>query len=156
MADRLILKGVRQNNLKGIDLEIPLGRTTIITGPSGSGKSSLAFETIFAEGQRRYMESLSTYARQFLDKFRQPDVDSIENIPPTIALEQLNPVRNSRATGEPPPSSMIISAYSSKSWEPPIVKTANCRWQNNFHRTCSQNCGVNIQKRLSLSHSRFR
>ncbi len=98
LLDHLILTGVRQNNLKGIDVKIPLGKATIITGPSGSGKSSLAFETIFAEGQRRYMESLSTYARQFLDKFRQPDVDKIENIPPTIALEQINPVRNSRAT----------------------------------------------------------
>jgi len=94
----LILKGVRQNNLKEVNLELPLGRAVIITGPSGSGKSSLAFETIYAEGQRRYMQSLSTYARQFLEKFRAPDVDKIENIPPTIALEQLNPVRNSRAT----------------------------------------------------------
>src|SRR5271167_5012615 len=94
----LILKGVKQNNLKDIDLELPLGRTVIVTGPSGSGKSSLAFDTIYAEGQRRYMQSLSTYARQFLEKFRAPLVESIRNIPPTIALEQLNPVRNSRAT----------------------------------------------------------
>ncbi|MBI4405901.1 MAG: excinuclease ABC subunit UvrA, partial [Deltaproteobacteria bacterium] len=94
----LILKGVRQNNLKDIELTLPLGQTIIVTGPSGSGKSSLAFETIYAEGQRRYMQSLSTYARQFLDKFKQPKVDAIENIPPTLALEQSNPVRNSRAT----------------------------------------------------------
>ncbi len=94
----LILKGVRQNNLKDIDVTLPLGQAVVVTGPSGSGKSSLAFETIYAEGQRRYMQSLSTYARQFLEKFQAPDVDKIENIPPTIALEQLNPVRNSRAT----------------------------------------------------------
>jgi excinuclease ABC subunit A len=94
----LILKGVRQNNLKNIDLELPLGKAIIVTGPSGSGKSSLAFETIYAEGQRRYMQSLSTYARQFLERFKAPLVDKIENIPPTIALEQINPVRNSRAT----------------------------------------------------------
>ncbi len=94
----LILEGVRQNNLKDINLELPLGKAIVFTGPSGSGKSSLAFDTIYAEGQRRYMQSLSTYARQFLEKFKAPDVQRIANIPPTIALEQLNPVRNSRAT----------------------------------------------------------
>lgn len=96
--NELILKGVRQNNLKDFDLNLPLGQAVVVTGPSGSGKSSLAFETIYAEGQRRYMQSLSTYARQFLEKFRAPAVDKIQNIPPTIALEQINPVRNSRAT----------------------------------------------------------
>lgn len=96
--NHIILKGVRQNNLKNIDLDIPLGTAVVVTGPSGSGKSSLAFETVYAEGQRRYMQSLSTYARQFLERFRAPLVDKISNIPPTIALEQINPVRNSRAT----------------------------------------------------------
>ena len=94
----LILRGVRQNNLKDIDADLPLGKNIVVTGPSGSGKSSLAFETVYAEGQRRYMQSLSTYARQFMEKFRAPDADSIQNIPPTIAVEQINPVRNSRAT----------------------------------------------------------
>lgn len=94
----LTLSGVKQNNIKDIDITVPLGRRVIVTGPSGSGKSSLAFETIYAEGQRRYMQSLSTYARQFLDRFKAPLVDKIQNIPPTIALEQVNPVRNSRAT----------------------------------------------------------
>ncbi len=96
--NHLILKGVRQNNLKNVSLDIPLGTSVVVTGPSGSGKSSLAFETVYAEGQRRYMQSLSTYARQFLEKFRAPLVDKIQNIPPTIAIEQINPVRNSRAT----------------------------------------------------------
>jgi excinuclease ABC subunit A len=94
----IILKGIRQNNLKNIDIEVPLKKAIVITGPSGSGKTSLAFETIYAEGQRRYMQSLSTYARQFLEKFNAPLVDSIKNIPPPIAVEQTNPVRNSRAT----------------------------------------------------------
>src|SRR5262245_9710505 len=94
----LQLRGVSQNNLKGVNLDLPLGKSIVVTGPSGSGKSSLAFETIFAEGQRRYMQSLSTYARQFLQKFSPPKADSIQNVPPTIALEQVNPVKNSRAT----------------------------------------------------------
>lgn len=94
----LIIKGARQNNLKNLDIEIPHNQMTIITGPSGSGKSSLAFETIFAEGQRLYVESLSTYARQFLERVERPDVDMIKNISPTIAIEQKNTVKNSRST----------------------------------------------------------
>ncbi|MBX9765953.1 MAG: excinuclease ABC subunit A, partial [Bdellovibrionales bacterium] len=90
--------GVRQNNLKNINVEIPLGSFTVICGPSGSGKSSLAFETLYAEGQRRYIESLSNYARQFLNKAPQPDLDSVENIPPSIAIEQKNQVKTSRST----------------------------------------------------------
>jgi len=96
--DHILLRGVKQNNLKNIDLDLPLHRAIVVTGPSGSGKSSLAFETVHAEGQRRYMQSLSTYARQFLEKFKAPLAESILNIPPTVALEQNNPVRNSRAT----------------------------------------------------------
>ena len=94
----LILRSVHQNNLKDIDLDLPLGKTVIITGPSGSGKTSLAFETIYAEGQRRYLQSLSTYARQFLDRFTAPKAGKIQNIPPTIAVQQSNPIRNARAT----------------------------------------------------------
>ena len=92
------LKNVSQNNLKGIDVHIPIGSFTVVCGPSGSGKSSLAFETLFAEGQRRYIESLNSYARQFLNKAPKPLVESINNIPPAIALEQKNSVRNSRST----------------------------------------------------------
>jgi len=95
---KIRLWGVKQNNLKGIDVEIPIGSLTVVCGPSGSGKSSLAFETLYAEGQRRYIESLSTYARQFLGKAPKPDVDGIENIPPAIAIEQKNSVKNSRST----------------------------------------------------------
>jgi excinuclease ABC subunit A len=94
----ITLKGVKQNNLKNIDVEIPQRKLTVITGLSGSGKSTLAFETLYAEGQRRYVESLSTYTRQFLEKMPKPELDSIENIPPAIALEQRNTVMNSRST----------------------------------------------------------
>jgi excinuclease ABC subunit A len=92
------LKGVRQNNLKNIDVDIPINSFTVICGPSGSGKSSLAFETLFAEGQRRYIESLSSYARQFLNQAPKPLLDHIANVPPAIALEQKNTVKNSRST----------------------------------------------------------
>src|SRR5690554_1486984 len=92
------LKGVRQNNLKGFDLDIPLGQLIAVTGLSGSGKSSLVFETLHAEGQRRYVETFSPYTRQFLDLLNRPRVESIENIPPSIAIEQTNTVRNSRST----------------------------------------------------------
>lgn len=88
----------RTNNLKGISCRIPHGQLTVITGVSGSGKSSLAFDTLYAEGQRRYVESLSTYARQFIERMQRPDVDMINNIPPAIALEQKNKVKNARST----------------------------------------------------------
>jgi excinuclease ABC subunit A len=94
----LRIEGARQNNLKNISLEIPHDRLTVITGVSGSGKSSLAFDTLFAEGQWRYVESLSTYARMFLDRVDRPDVDRIEHIRPAVALEQKNPVRTARST----------------------------------------------------------
>jgi excinuclease ABC subunit A len=92
------IRGARQNNLKGIDVDLPLGQLTVITGPSGSGKSSLAFETIYAEGQRRYVETFSPYMRQFLDRMDKPRVDEIHGIPPAIAIEQANPVKTSRST----------------------------------------------------------
>ena len=97
-ADELIIEGARQNNLKNISLRIPHNRVTAITGLSGSGKSSLAFDTLFAEGQWRYVESLSTYARMFLDKVNRPDVDRLLNIRPAIAIEQKNPIRTARST----------------------------------------------------------
>jgi excinuclease ABC subunit A len=98
MKDRIIVRGARQHNLKNFDLEIPRRTFTVITGPSGSGKSSLAFDTIYAEGQRRYVESLSAYARQFLERMEKPDVDSIEGLSPAVAIEQSNPTKTSRST----------------------------------------------------------
>lgn len=92
------LWGVKQNNLKNIDVKIPLGSFTVVCGPSGSGKSSLAFETLFAEGQRRFIESMSNYARQFLNKAPKPDIEGVENIPPSISIEQKNTVKSSRST----------------------------------------------------------
>ncbi|MCD8208906.1 MAG: excinuclease ABC subunit A, partial [Bacteroidales bacterium] len=92
------IRGARVNNLKNIDLDIPRGRFTVVTGLSGSGKSSLVFDTLFAEGQRRFAESLSSYARQFLGRMSKPDVDSIEGIPPAVAIEQKVNVRNPRST----------------------------------------------------------
>ena len=97
-ANLIRLRGVRHNNLKGFDLDLPLGKLIVVTGLSGSGKSSLAFETLFAEGQRRYIETFSPYARQFFDRMDKPAVDSIEGIPPAIAIEQRNAVRSTRST----------------------------------------------------------
>ncbi|HWB58452.1 MAG TPA: excinuclease ABC subunit A, partial [Chthoniobacteraceae bacterium] len=90
--------GARQNNLKGIDLDLPLGKLNVISGPSGSGKSSLAFDTIYAEGQRRYVETFSPYTRQFLERMDKPKVDEIRGIPPAIAIEQSNNVKTTRST----------------------------------------------------------
>src|SRR5207245_4057656 len=97
-TDCIEIRGARQNNLKGIDVDLPLGKLTVVTGPSGSGKSSLAFETIYAEGQRRYVETFSPYMRQFLDRMDKPRLDDIRGIPPAIAIEQSNPVKTSRST----------------------------------------------------------
>ncbi|MGH7817234.1 MAG: excinuclease ABC subunit UvrA, partial [Candidatus Binatia bacterium] len=92
------IRGAKQNNLKNLDIDIPLNQLTVVTGVSGSGKSTLAFDILYAEGQRRYVESFSAYARQFLDRMDKPDVESIEGIPPTIAIDQSRTVRTSRST----------------------------------------------------------
>ncbi len=96
--DKIVIRGARQNNLKGITVEIPRTALTVITGPSGSGKSSLAFDTLYAEGQRRYVESLSSYAKQFLDRLPRPELDGLEGISPAVAIEQKNPTTSTRST----------------------------------------------------------
>jgi len=98
VKDAILVRGARQNNLKGFDVAIPRRRLTVVTGPSGSGKSSLAFDTVYAEGQRRYVESLSAYARQFLERMEKPDVDGVDGVSPAVAIEQKNPTRTSRST----------------------------------------------------------
>ena len=94
----IIIKGARENNLKNVDLTIPRDKLVVFTGVSGSGKSSLAFDTIYAEGQRRYMESLSSYARQFLGQMEKPDVESIEGLSPAISIDQKSTNHNPRST----------------------------------------------------------
>ena len=98
MRDHIVIKGARENNLKNIDVESPRDALVVMTGLSGSGKSSLAFDTIFAEGQRRYMESLSSYARQFLGQMDKPDVDSIDGMSPAISIDQKTTSKNPRST----------------------------------------------------------
>ena len=98
MLDKIVVRGARANNLKNIDVEIPRDKLVVMTGLSGSGKSSLAFDTIFADGQRRYMESLSSYARQFLGQMEKPNVDSIEGLSPAISIDQKTTSKNPRST----------------------------------------------------------
>src|SRR6188474_3823421 len=96
--DCIRIRGARQNNLRALDLDLPLRELVVVTGVSGSGKSSLVFDTVYAEGQRRYVETFSPYARQFLDRMDKPQVDRIDGILPAIAIDQTNPVRTSRST----------------------------------------------------------
>jgi excinuclease ABC subunit A len=98
MIERITVRGARQHNLKNIDVEIPRLALTVVTGLSGSGKSSLAFDVIYAEGQRRYVQTLSAYARQFLDQAERPDVDTVEGLSPAISIEQKTTSRSPRST----------------------------------------------------------
>src|SRR5215203_2401397 len=116
------LRGVRHNNLKNFDLDLPIGQLIVVTGLSGSGKSSLAFGTLFAEGQRRYIETFSPYARQFFDRMDKPQVDRIEGIPPAIAIEQRNAVKSTRSTVG---TMTELTDYMKLLW--PHLATLHCR-----------------------------
>src|SRR5271165_5918111 len=97
-SDAIRILGARQNNLRNLDLDLPVRELVVVTGVSGSGKSSLVFDTLYAEGQRRYVETFSPYARQFLDRMDRPQIDRIDHVPPAVAIDQRNPVRTSRST----------------------------------------------------------
>src|SRR5215218_8980829 len=116
------LRGVRHHNLKNFDLDLPIGKLIVVTGLSGSGKSSLAFDTLFAEGQRRYIETFSPYARQFFDRMDKPKVDRIEGIPPAIAIEQRNAVKTTRSTVG---TMTELTDYMKLLW--PHLATLHCR-----------------------------
>ena len=123
MPSRTIaIRGARTHNLKNVSVEIPQRQLTVLTGPSGSGKSSLAFNTLYAEGQRRFVESMSTYVRQFLERIDRPDVDEIEGILPAIAIEQKNSVKNARSTvataTELADHIRLFMTYSGETWCP--------------------------------------
>src|SRR5262249_26552053 len=129
--DRITVRGARQHNLKNINLEIPRNRLTVITGLSGSGKSSLAFDTIYAEGQRRYAESLSAYARQFLEQLEKPDVDAVEGLSPAISIEQKTTSRSPRSTVGTVTEVMITCACSSLRSDSRIATIAVVRYRAN-------------------------
>ena len=130
MLDKIIVRGARANNLNNVDVDIPRDKLVVMTGLSGSGKSSLAFDTIFADGQRRYMESLSSYARQFLGQMEKPDVDSIEGLSPAISIDQKTTSKNPRSTVELSQRSMTICVCSMPESAYPIVLSAAERSSN--------------------------
>jgi len=128
--DSIRIRGARVHNLKNLSLEIPHERLTVVTGVSGSGKSSLAFDTIYAEGQRRYVESLSAYARQFLERMERPEVDEIDGIAPPVAIRQKNTTRNPRST----------VATSTE-----LYDFLRLLWAR-AGRTICPNCGIHVQR----------
>ena len=130
----IVIKGAREHNLKNIDLELPRDKLIVFTGISGSGKSSLAFDTIYAEGQRRYVESLSAYARQFLEQMEKPDVDLIEGLSPAISIEQKTTSKNPRSPSARLRRFTITCGYCSPALAPCIVTTATSRLNRRPYR----------------------
>ena len=134
MAEILTVRGAREHNLKGVDIDLPRDRMIVFTGLSGSGKSSLAFDTIFAEGQRRYVESLSSYARQFLGQMDKPDVELIEGLSPAVSIDQKSTNRNPRSP--PSPRSTTTCGCCSPARASPTAPSAG-RGSNVRHRSRS-------------------
>ena len=130
MEDFIHIKGAKTHNLKNISLSIPRNKMVVFTGLSGSGKSSLAFDTIFAEGQRRYIESLSAYARQFLRQMQKPDVEEITGLSPAISIDQKAVPTTRAQLLRPLPKSMIICAFFLRAWAVHIVLSAAARLKN--------------------------
>ena len=145
MSEHLIIRGARAHNLKNLNLDLPRRALIVITGLSGAGKSSLAFDTIYAEGHRRYVESLSTYARQFLERVEKPDVDYVEGISPAIAIEQVNPVKHTRSTVAPARRSTTISGCCSRRSATPSVPTVEWRCDPTPCRAPSTDSYLNTQ-----------
>src|SRR5437763_1164328 len=149
---RITVRGARQHNLKNISVEIPRNTLTVITGLSGSGKSSLAFDTIYAEGQRRYVESLSAYARQFLDQMERPEVDVIEGLSPSIAIEQKTTTRSLRSTvGTIPEFSAYLRVVSAR-WACRIARLAGSRLRDSrASRSCRRFCKEKSARSMTAS-----
>lgn len=127
--DKILIRGARTHNLKNIDLTLPRDKLIVITGLSGSGKSSLAFDTLYAEGQRRYVESLSAYARQFLSMMEKPDVDTIEGLSPAISIEQSRHRTTRAPPSAPSPRSTITCACSTRGSAHHAARTMTRRWK---------------------------
>ena len=140
MRGEIHIRGARTHNLKNIDLDIPRDRLVVITGLSGSGKSSLAFDTLYAEGQRRYVESLSAYARQFLDLMERPDVDLIEGLSPAIAIEQKAVNSNPRSTVGTITEIMDYLRLLLPAQEPLIARSMACRWRSHLYQAWLIGC----------------
>lgn len=145
--DKILLRGVRTHNLKNIDVDLPRDKLIVITGLSGSGKSSLAFDTIYAEGQRRYVESLSAYARQFLSVMEKPDVDHIEGLSPAISIEQKSTSHNPRSTVGTVLKSTTIYAYYLLEWATRAVPNTASVYKRKLSARWSIKC-LNYQKIL--------
>ena len=151
MQDKIYIKGARENNLKNVDVEIPRDKLVVVTGLSGSGKSSLAFDTIYAEGQRRYVESLSSYARMFLGQMEKPDVDYIDGLSPAISIDQKTTSKNPRSTV----GTVTTSACSGPGWVRPTVPSAARRFANRPSTRSSTRSSICPRAAVSRSSPRW-